>query len=78
MEKHPAVYVVASLNRTIYVGVTSDLVWRIWKHRTGVFEGFTKEYKVNRLVYFERFATMPEAIAREKQVKGWRREKQVF
>ena len=78
VSKHPAVYIVSSLNRTIYIGVTSDLAWRIWKHKTGVIEGFSKKYNVNRLVYFERFTTMPEAIAREKQLQKWRREKKVW
>lgn len=77
VHKQPAVYILSSLNRTIYVGVTSDLLWRIWKHKEGVFERFTKKYNVHRLVYFERFASMQRAIARERQLKGWRREKKV-
>ena len=78
MEKHPAAYILASQSRVLYIGVTSDLVWRIWKHKTGVFEGFSKQYHVTRLVYFERFTTMREAIRREKQLKGWRRSKKVW
>lgn len=78
MEKHPAVYILASKSRVLYIGVTSDLLWRIWKHKSGVFEGFSKAYHVDQLVYFERFASMKEAIAREKQLKGWRRSKKVW
>lgn len=77
MEKHPAVYILASRSRVLYIGVTSDLTWRLWKHKTGVFEGFSKRYHVNRLVYFERFPSMRLAILREKQLKGWRRSKKV-
>ena len=78
MEKHPSVYILASQSRVLYIGVTSSLTWRMWKHKTGVFEGFSKKYHVDRLVYFERFASMKEAISREKQLKGWRRSKKVW
>ena len=70
----PTVYILASQrNGTLYVGVTSDLVRRVWQHQTGVFHGFTHEYRVHMLVYFERHATMIEAIRREKQIKEWKR-----
>ena len=72
--KQPAVYILASKrNGTLYVGVTSDLVKRVWEHRNDERDGFTKQYRVHRLVYFERFADMPSAIAREKAIKKWRR-----
>ena len=74
MEKQPAVYILASKrNGTLYIGVTSDLVKRIWEHRNDERDGFTKKYQVHRLVHFELFADMPSAIAREKAIKKWRR-----
>jgi putative endonuclease len=60
-------------NGTLYVGVTSNLARRIWEHREGVVEGFTKVYGLKRLVYFEEHATVPLAIQREKTIKHWRR-----
>jgi putative endonuclease len=70
----PAVYILASRQYgVLYVGVTSDLVGRVWKHRTGAMEGFTTRYRVRVLVYFECHATMAEAIRREKQIKDWNR-----
>src|ERR1043165_9487874 len=75
MEKHPIVYILASKSGVLYVGVTSDILWRVWKHKTKVFEGFTKRYNVDRLLFFERHMTMREAIVREKAIKGWRRSK---
>ncbi len=75
--KEPCVYILASRGGTIYIGVTSDLQRRVHEHREGLVPGFTSRYNVTRLVYFEEFPTMLEAIAREKQLKGWRREKKV-
>ncbi len=70
----PCVYILASKpNGTLYVGVTSDLIRRLWEHKTGEIDGLTKTYGVNTLVYFELHATMPDAILREKQIKKWRR-----
>ena len=72
--KQPAVYLLASRYRgTLYVGVTSDLVQRIWEHRQGLVEGFTQRYGVHMLVWFEQHATMLDAIAREKRIKEWKR-----
>ena len=74
MEKQPAVYLLASRrNGTLYIGVTSNLVKRIWEHRNNVVEGFTKNYGVHTLVYYEQHVTMEAAIAREKQLKKWNR-----
>jgi putative endonuclease len=74
----PAVYILASgRNGTLYVGVTSNLPQRVWQHRTGVVDGFTRRYAVHRLVYFELFDAMPDAIAREKQLKGGSRARKV-
>ena len=72
--KQPAVYLLVSRYRgTLYVGVTSDLVQRIWQHRQGLVEGFTQRYGVHMLVWFEQHATMLDAIAREKRIKEWKR-----
>ena len=73
--KQPCVYILASRHYgTLYIGVTSDLIARLYQHRTGQVKGFTSRYAVYRLVRFEQFATMTEAIAREKQLKRWRRQ----
>ncbi len=68
------VYMLASeCYGTLYVGVTSDLVKRVWQHREGLADGFTKKYKVKHLVWFEMHEDIIEAIAREKQLKKWAR-----
>ena len=72
------VYLLASKSRALYVGVTNDLIHRVGEHRNGTYDGFTKQYRINRLVYYESFGWVQEAIAREKQIKRWRREKKVF
>lgn len=70
----PAVYLLASQrNGTLYIGVTSNLIQRIWQHREGLAEGFTKKYRVKTLVWYEQHATMESAIAREKALKKWNR-----
>ena len=72
------VYMLASRGAgTLYVGVTSDLRTRVWQHKTGVFDGFTKRYRVNRLVYFEEFHRLRNAINRERELKGWLRKRKV-
>ena len=74
MVKEPCVYILASENNgTLYVGVTSDLVKRVWEHKSDLVEGFTKKYKVHILVWYERHETMESAITRETQVKKWNR-----
>ena len=76
--KRPAVYMMASKrNGTIYTGVTSSLVDRAWQHREGVIDGFTRRYDCKLLVWFELHATMPDAIAREKLIKGGSRAKKI-
>ena len=70
----PAVYLLASQrNGTLYIGVTSNLIQRIWQHREGLAEGFTKKYRVKTLVWYEQHATMESAIAWEKALKKWNR-----
>ena len=72
--RRPCVYILASKrNGTLYVGVTADIVSRVWDHKTGAVDGFTKTYNVHLLVYVEFHETMAEAILREKQIKEWRR-----
>jgi putative endonuclease len=72
--KHPCVYLLASRrNGTLYIGVTSDIVKRIWEHKNDAVEGFTKRYGVHILVWCEAHETMESAITREKTIKGWKR-----
>jgi putative endonuclease len=74
MAKQPAVYILASRrNGTLYIGVTSNLIARVRQHKNDVVEGFTDRYAVHTLVYFELHAEMAQAIAREKQLKRWKR-----
>ena len=73
-DRNPCVYVLASrYYGTLHIGVTSDLMARLWQHRTNAIPGFTSRYGVYRLVYFEMYDDMEHAIAREKQLKNWRR-----
>ena len=71
------VYIMSSHHRVLYVGVTGNLEQRVFQHKTHAFEGFTAMYNATSLVYFERYATIHAAIAREKEIKGWRREKKL-
>lgn len=65
------VYIMASRSRVLYIGVTNDLARRVNEHRQSLIPGFTQKYRVTRLVYFEQFGDIRDAIAREKQLKGW-------
>ena len=67
------VYVMASRSRRLYTGVTNDLLRRVWQHKTGAVDGFTRRYRVTQLVYFEQTSDVHSAIAREKQLKRWPR-----
>jgi putative endonuclease len=74
VKKQPTVYILASKrNGTIYIGVTSDPVKRIWEHKNSMVEGFTKRYNVHRLVWYELHERMESAIIREKRLKNWKR-----
>jgi putative endonuclease len=76
--KQPAVYIIANRrNGTLYTGVTSNLVQRIWQHRQGEIDGFTKRYGCKQLVWFEMHETIEGAIAREKQIKGGSRKRKL-
>jgi putative endonuclease len=73
-ERTPCVYILASRrNGTLYIGVTSDLVKRVWEHKHDLVEGFTQQYGVHMLVWYEMHETMESAISREKAIKEWKR-----
>jgi putative endonuclease len=75
IEKRPCVYILASQrNGTLYVGATSDLARRVYEHKEGALEGFTKDYGVHNLVFYEFHETMSDALTREKRIKKWRRQ----
>ena len=78
MDKEGYVYILTNhWNRVLYTGVTSDLKRRVYEHKHRLKEGFTKRYNVDRLVYYEQFAEITDAIYREKQIKGGSRKKKV-
>ena len=70
-------YIVASRSGTLYIGVTNNIERRLWEHKTKQFEGFACKYNCDRLVYYEGFDDVLNAIDREKQLKGWRRSKKI-
>jgi putative endonuclease len=75
VNKAAYVYILANAPYgTLYVGVTSDLVKRVWEHKSGFVDGFTKKYEVRRLVWYEQHASIVEAIARKKRIKRWHRD----
>jgi putative endonuclease len=74
MDRQPAVYILASKrNGTLYIGVTSELIKRVWEHKHNVVKGFTERYRVHRLVWYEMHETMGSAIRKEKMLKNWKR-----
>ena len=74
VDKQPTVYILASKrNGTLYTGVTSNLVKRVWEHKKDMVEGFTKRYSVHRLVWYELHDSMESAILKEKRINGWKR-----
>jgi putative endonuclease len=75
-DRHSYVYVLTNWNsRVIYIGVTNDLERRVFEHKNKLVKGFTEKYNVNKLVYFEETGDVNAALAREKEIKKWRREK---
>jgi putative endonuclease len=78
MARTYCVYIVASRSRSLYIGVTNNVMIRIGQHRERLVPGFTSRYRISRLVYFEVFGDIRLAIAREKEIKGWRREKKIW
>jgi putative endonuclease len=77
MEKGGHIYILGSTTGTLYIGVTSAIYDRVLQHRNGIHSGFAHKYHCNRLLYVEPFPTIDEAIAREKQLKGWTRTKKL-
>jgi methylglutaconyl-CoA hydratase len=75
--RHFYVYILSSKSRVLYTGITDDIYRRTWEHKNDVHSGFTREYRVHRLVYYETFKYVNNAIAREKTIKGWLRGKKV-
>jgi len=74
MQKAYCVYILASArNGTLYVGVTSNLLQRVWQHKEGLADGFTKKYEISSLVWYEQHDSAESAITREKQIKKWNR-----
>lgn len=71
------VYIVTNRSRTLYVGVTNNLKRRVWQHKQGDIKGFTSRYHIDQLLHYELFGDVRAAIAREKQIKHWRREKKI-
>jgi putative endonuclease len=74
MPKQPAIYIMTNKTSTVlYIGVTSDLVKRVYEHKNHLVDGFTSKYNTSKLVYFELYDDMKSAIKREKTLKGWKR-----
>jgi len=78
MSRSYCVYTLASRARNLYTGVTDNLERRMIEHRQGLIPGFTVRYRIFRLVHFEEFGDIRDAITREKEIKGWRREKKIW
>ena len=77
MDKEYFIYIMTNRSRTLYTGVTGDLEGRVYQHKCGHGSTFTSKYKINQLIYYESFTSVYDAIAREKQIKGYRREKKI-
>jgi putative endonuclease len=75
MQKSYYVYILSSKSGTMYTGVTNDIERRMMEHKSGANDGFTRRYKIDSLVHYEEFEFVEDAIAREKEIKGWLREK---
>jgi len=69
------IYIMASPSGTLYIGITNNLQRRVYEHKNHILEGFSKRYDCTKLVYFEEYKSVEEALSREKQLKNWRREK---
>jgi len=78
MEKQAYIYFMSNrYNKVLYVGITSNLIKRIWEHKNKVVDGFTKRYNLNKLVYYEIYDDIETAINREKQIKSWPRKRKI-
>ncbi|MFA7253128.1 MAG: GIY-YIG nuclease family protein [Patescibacteria group bacterium] len=74
MQKQYYVYIMGSISLTLYVGVTNDLIRRVYQHKEGLVDGFTKKYNIKHLLYFDSCSDINSAITKEKQIKKWNRE----
>ncbi|MBK9097230.1 MAG: GIY-YIG nuclease family protein [bacterium] len=72
--KNYYVYIITNNSKTLYIGVTDDLMRRVYEHKNKLIDGFTKKYNLTKLVYFETFNRIEDAIRREKQLKNWHRQ----
>ena len=77
MDRYYYVYILASKLRVLYIGITNIILSRVWQHKQRQVPGFTQKYKADQLVHFETFRDVRAAMAREKQIKGWRRSKKL-
>lgn len=77
MSKEYYVYIMTNKSRTLYTGVTNNLMRRVYEHKNKLIEGFTKKYNIQFLVYYEAGSDINSAIAREKEIKGWLRKKKI-
>ena len=71
------VYIMTNRSKTLYTGVTNDLIRRVFEHKNKIIDGFTKKYKITKLVFYEETKDIQAAIEREKQIKGWLRSKKI-
>ena len=71
------VYIMTNKSKTLYTGISNNLIRRVYEHKNKLVEGFTKKYNIEKLVYFELFNNPDDAIRREKQIKGWLRKKKI-
>jgi len=71
------VYIMTNRSGTLYTGMTNDLLRRVWQHKHKTTKGFTSQYNIDRLIYHEHYRDVRQAILREKQIKGWRRQKKI-
>ena len=76
-EKSYYVYIMTNRSKTLYTGVTNNIIRRVWEHKHKLIEGFTKKYNITILAYYETTSDVKEALYREKHIKGWRRERKI-
>ena len=76
-EKNYFVYIMTNRSRTLYTGVTNNIIRRVWEHKHKLIEGFTKKYNITILAYYETTTDIKEALNREKHIKGWRRDRKI-
>ena len=76
-KKRYYVYIMSNTTGTLYTGVTNNLIRRVYEHKSKLIEGFTKKYNIDKLIFYEEADNISQAIAREKEIKGWRRSKKI-